>query len=71
MSESIKRNYLTPDKTVWETPDGVLHIDAVRMCEVLGVPPTQANQDIVESECIKTFSLANPGAPVQTVYDLL
>ena len=50
MSESIKRNYIDPNKTMWVDPDGTLHLDAVRCCEALGVPPTQANQDMVEEQ---------------------
>ena len=71
MSESIKRNYLDKGKTAWTTPDGTLHLDTVRMCEVLGVPPTAENQSICEQEAIKLFQEKCPGCPTKVEYDLL
>lgn len=71
MNESIQRNYLDKGKTAWTTPDGALHIDTVRMCEVLGMPPTAENQDILTQEAFKIFQEKCPGMPFGSMDDLL
>jgi len=48
MSERAKRNYIDENQCVWIEGDE-MHIDAVKMCEALGVPPTRENQDAVEA----------------------
>jgi DnaJ-domain-containing protein 1 len=65
------RNYLNKEKWAWADADGTLHVDAVRMCEVLGVEPTQENQDIAEEEMRRLMREENPTIPVKSVRDLL
>lgn len=71
MSDSIKRNYLDSNKTAWTTPDGTLHLDAVKLCEVLGLEPTAENQDMVEVWAIKFFQEQCPDCQVRSADDLL
>lgn len=71
MSESIKRNYLDKAQTTWVDADGTMHIDAVKCCKVLGMPPTQQNQDAVERAARQVFAKEFPQASVAVKNDLL
>lgn len=72
MSEPIKRNYMDPDQTIWLDPDGeTLHLDAPKVCKVLGIPATRENQDMVEREAFNVMAQLAPGLHVETRYDLL
>lgn len=69
MSERVKRNYLDEEECVWIDSDHVLHVDAVKMCKVMGYPPTRENQDAVEAACRE--AAAEHHIPAKAVNDLL
>lgn len=71
MSDPINRNYIDPNNTMWLSQDGTLHCDAVRCCEMLGIPPTRENQGMIEETCRKVIAEHMPDVPVRSAYDLL
>jgi len=69
MSERVKRNYIDKHECVWVDEDDVMHIDAVKMCKLFGVPPTRENQDAVEAACRSVA--AEHSIPAKSTDDLL
>lgn len=69
MSERIKRNYIDEHECAWVDLENNMHIDAVKLCKVLGYPPTSENQDIVEAVAMEVAT--KNGIPSTSVSDLL
>lgn len=65
------KHYLDKEQVFWteEGDDTTLHIDAVRLCERMGLEPTDENQDDVARSAREFFASKNPNTPVQEIWE--